>query len=74
MELLKIALELATDDPVCQDTAGKFFEHFLRIARAMTGDYRGGLSLWDEEDGLFTTPCICRTAVSSPSRSERWWA
>ncbi|WP_372680954.1 hypothetical protein [Desulfosarcina sp.] len=53
LELLKIALELATDDPVYQDTAGKFFEHFLRIARAMTGDYRNGLSLWDEEDGFF---------------------
>ncbi len=51
--LLEIALELAKDDPVYQDTAGKFFEHFLRIARAMTGDYRGGLSLWDEEDGFF---------------------
>ena len=51
--LLKIALELAKDDPVYQDTASKFFEHFLRIARAMTGDYRGGLSLWDEEDGFF---------------------
>jgi hypothetical protein len=51
--LLKIALELAKDDPVYQDTASKFFEHFLRIARAMTGDYRGGLSLWNEEDGFF---------------------
>ncbi len=51
--LLKIALELAKDDPVYQDTAGKFFEHFLRIARAMTGDYRNGLSLWDEADGFF---------------------
>jgi Mannosylglycerate hydrolase MGH1-like glycoside hydrolase domain len=51
--LLKIALELAREDPVYQDTASKFFEHFLRIARAMTGDYRGGLSLWNEEDGFF---------------------
>jgi hypothetical protein len=51
--MLEMALELAKDDPVYQDTAGKFFEHFLRIARAMTGDYRGGLSLWDEEDGFF---------------------
>ncbi len=51
--LLKISLELAKDDPVYQNTAGKFFEHFLRIARAMTGDYRGGLSLWNEEDGFF---------------------
>ncbi len=51
--LLKISLELAQDDPVYQDTASKFFEHFLRIAKAMAGDYRGGLSLWDEQDGFF---------------------
>jgi len=51
--LLKIALELAGKDPVYQDTASKFFEHFLRIARAMTGEYRGGLSLWHEGDGFF---------------------
>ncbi len=51
--LLKIALELAKANPVYQDTASKFFEHFLRIARAMTGEHRGGLSLWHEEDGFF---------------------
>jgi hypothetical protein len=51
--MLKIALELAKENPVYQDSASKFFEHFLRIAQAMTGDYRGGLSLWDEKDGFF---------------------
>ncbi|MDJ0784820.1 MAG: hypothetical protein QNJ22_22840 [Desulfosarcinaceae bacterium] len=51
--MLKIALELSKTDPVYQDTASKFFEHFLRIARAMTGNLRGGLSLWNEEDGFF---------------------
>lgn len=51
--MLKIALELAKENPVYQDSASKFFEHFLRIARAMTAEYRGGLSLWDEQDGFF---------------------
>lgn len=51
--LLKISLELAKNDTVYQDTASKFFEHFLRIAQAMTGDHRGGVGLWDEEDGFF---------------------
>ena len=51
--MLKTALELAKEDPVYQDSASKFFEHFLRIARAMTDEYRKGLSLWDEEDGFF---------------------
>jgi hypothetical protein len=53
LALLKISLELAKEEPAYQDTASKFFEHFLRIARAMTGDYRRGLSLWNEEDGFF---------------------
>ncbi len=53
LTMLKIALNLAEKNPVYQDSASKFFEHFLRIARAMTGDYRGGLSLWNEEDGFF---------------------
>jgi hypothetical protein len=51
--MLKIALELAQHNPVYQDSASKFFEHFLRIARAMTGEYRQGVSLWNEEDGFF---------------------
>jgi len=51
--MLKIALELAKAEPVYQDSASKFFEHFLRIARAMSGEFREGLSLWDEEDGFF---------------------
>jgi hypothetical protein len=51
--MLKIALELARDNPVYQDTASKFFEHFLRIARAMTDACRGGNSLWNDEDSFF---------------------
>ena len=53
LNMLKIALELAKENPVYQDTASKFFEHFLRIARAMTAEYRGSISLWDEADGFF---------------------
>ncbi len=53
LNLLKIALELAQYNPVYEDIASKFFEHFLSIASAMnaTGDRQA--SLWDEEDGLF---------------------
>jgi hypothetical protein len=51
--MLKMALELSKDNPVYQDTASKFFEHFLRIARAMTAACHGGQSLWHEEDGFF---------------------
>jgi len=53
LTMLKIALELAKNDPVYQDMATKFFEHFLRIAHAMTSIGRDGISLWDDEDGFF---------------------
>jgi Mannosylglycerate hydrolase MGH1-like glycoside hydrolase domain len=51
--MLKIALELARVNPVYQDSASKFFEHFLRIARAMTRAGHHGVSLWDEDDSFF---------------------
>ncbi len=38
-------------DPLYEDIASKFFEHFLYIAHAMNG--MGGEGLWDEEDGFF---------------------
>src|SRR5262249_39060337 len=49
---LKIALELATKvDPIFEDVASKFFEHFLYIAAAMNGI--GDAGLWDDVDGFF---------------------
>lgn len=51
--MLKIALELAKENPTYQNIASKFFEHFLRIAEAMTADRRDGPGLWDETDGFF---------------------
>ncbi|MBL4845311.1 MAG: glucosidase [Planctomycetes bacterium] len=51
LQMLKIALELGRENPVYQDLATKFFEHFLRVADAMAN--LGGGGLWDEEDGFF---------------------
>jgi hypothetical protein len=51
--IMKIAVELARTEPVYQDCASKFFEHFLRIANAMMKPERKGYSLWSEEDGFF---------------------
>ncbi|MGE3152262.1 MAG: glucosidase [Nitrospiraceae bacterium] len=51
--MLQIALELAENDPIYEEMAVKFVEHFLRIAGSMD---RVGLhqdELWDEEDGFF---------------------
>ena len=48
--MLRLSLELAREQPVYEDIATKFYEHFLSIARAMNlPDH----SLWDEEDGFF---------------------
>jgi hypothetical protein len=55
LSLMRIALELALHDPVYEDIATKFFDHFLQIASAMTrvgGDGRG-VGLWDDEDGFY---------------------
>jgi hypothetical protein len=53
LSMLRIALELATTNPVYEDTATKFFEHFLYIAEAMTDLGGKGVGLWDEEEGFF---------------------
>ena len=53
INMLTIALELATDKPVYEDIASKFFEHFLRIAAAMDGVGKDDMALWDEADGFY---------------------
>lgn len=53
LDLMAIALELSRNDPVYEDVASKFWEHFIYIARAMNHLGDDGLSLWNEEDGFF---------------------
>jgi hypothetical protein len=48
LNLLEIALHLATHDPVYEDVATKFFEHFTYIAHALESQ-----GLWDDDDGFF---------------------
>ncbi len=49
--MLSIALELAREDPVYEDMASKFFEHFVAIVDAI--NTLGGNGLWDEADGFY---------------------
>ncbi|HEY8965823.1 MAG TPA: hypothetical protein VIM58_05235, partial [Candidatus Methylacidiphilales bacterium] len=51
LTMLSMALELAQENPVYEDMASKFFEHFVSIADAINSI--GGTGLWDEEDGFF---------------------
>jgi hypothetical protein len=55
LNLMRIALELALFNPVYEDIASKFFEHFLYIAQAMTqiGGDADGIGLWDETDQFY---------------------
>src|SRR5262249_15358733 len=53
LNLMRIALELARRNPVYEDIATKFFEHFLHIAQAMSTMGEGGAGLWNEEDEFF---------------------
>ncbi|MBX7191605.1 MAG: glucosidase [Sandaracinaceae bacterium] len=53
LQLMRIALELSHENPVYQDIATKFFEHFLHIAEAMTKLGGKEHGLWDEDDGFF---------------------
>ena len=69
---MRIALELALHNPVYEDIAIKFFEHFLHIAEAMTDIGGKGIGLWDEEDGFYYDQLIlpdgrdrCRCKVRS---------
>ena len=52
LNMLAISLELALDNPVYEDIASKFFEHFLYIADAMNR-IGAETNLWDDEDGFY---------------------
>jgi Glycosyl hydrolase family 63 C-terminal domain len=53
LNLMRIALELACYNPVYQDMATKFFEHFLYIAGAIASMGDGTDGLWDNTDQFF---------------------
>src|SRR5581483_10416331 len=53
LNLLAIALELAEEDPVYEDVASKFWEHFLHIANSMNHLGNGEMGLWNEEVGFY---------------------
>ena len=52
LSMLMIALDLAMQDPVYEDTAIKFWEHFLYIVNAMNRSIDGE-GIWDEEQGFY---------------------
>jgi len=63
--MMRIALELAKENPTYQDIATKFFEHYLRIAQAIHG-HAGHDGLWDEDDGFFYDQLHLHDGHSAP--------
>lgn len=64
LNMLRMSLELAKENPTYQSLATKFFEHFLYIAGAISLE---GIDLWDEGDEFFydvlNTPDGTRTPM-----------
>lgn len=52
LNMMRISLELALHNPVYQDVATKFFEHFLGIAAALN-NLCGTGGLWDSNDEFY---------------------
>jgi len=51
--MFEMALELAVHDPVYEDMALKFFEHFIYISAAMDHIGDNMEDMWDDTDGFF---------------------
>lgn len=49
--MLRMAMELASEEPIYSGMASKFFEHFLSISAA--SNKIGDLGLWDDTDGFY---------------------
>ena len=53
LNMLEMALEVAQEDPVYEDMAYKFYEHFIYISAALNKIGDGHSNAWDEEEGFF---------------------
>ncbi len=53
LSMFAIAAELSAVNPVYEDLATKFFEHFLYIASALNTKLGNGIGLWDDIDGFY---------------------
>lgn len=63
-QMLEMTLELAKTRPAYEDMASKFFEHFVRIARA--ANEADGDGLWDDEDGFYYDQLVLKSGEKIP--------
>lgn len=53
LNLMRMALELAKENPAYESLATKFFQHYVYVAAAMKHMGTRNYQLWDETDGFF---------------------
>ena len=53
LNMMRIALELARENPVYEGLATKFFQHYVYVAAAMKHMGNRPYTLWDDRDGFF---------------------
>jgi hypothetical protein len=63
------ALLLAEKNPIYEDVASKFWEHYIFIANSMNSIRNPLMSLWDEQDGFFYDHLISRQNEPIPIRA-----
>jgi hypothetical protein len=51
LEMFRMSLDLASNDPAWEDSAVKFFDHFVAIQKAINSI--DGSGLWDEQEGFY---------------------
>ena len=53
LNMLRMAFELAKTNKIYEESAAKFFRHFLNIASAMHHIGKKDISLWDDDDNFY---------------------
>jgi hypothetical protein len=53
LNMLRMSLELAQQNRSYEESAAKFFRHFLNIGKAMHHIGKNDISLWDEQDNFY---------------------
>ena len=53
LNLMRIALELAAENPSYEPLATKFFQHYIYVGAAMKRMGGGSYQLWDDQDSFF---------------------
>jgi Glycosyl hydrolase family 63 C-terminal domain len=67
--MLATALLLARHNPVYEDVASKFWEHYIYIANAMNSEDDPQKTLWDKDDGFFYDQLISEEMDRVPIRA-----